>query len=252
MFPFPLINFSCESSSSSSVEDVCVKPRTSLFKPYNVLVAGEAGVGKSAFIRALYEATSQQSSTFSESVYKITTKTEITRIPAINSATLERNSVIDNVKSRAYGEVVSNFIMKQHGHEDDRFKLLKECESWYSNIPEASCFREIVLHELPHTTRELPPKFVAGFDKVVIVADYHDITTLRSAQFWAELIRPPKHKTIVCVNKCEVEPKSRVEDFRDRKAAVLRHFSEQCSLEFISVATGANIPFLYKHLEPDY
>jgi hypothetical protein len=249
MFPFPLIHFSCESSSS---EDACVKPRSSPFKPYHVLVAGEAGVGKSAFIRALCEATSQQSSTFSESVYKITTTMETTRIPEINSAILERKSVIDNVKSRAYGEVISNFIMKQHGPEEDRFKLLKECESWYSNIPEASCFREIVLHELPHTTREVPPKFVDDFDKVVIVADYHDITTLRSAQCWAELIRPPKRKTIVCVNKCEVEPKSRAEDFRDRKAAILRHFSEQCSLEFISVATGANIPFLYKHLEPDY
>lgn len=222
-------------------------------RPYKVLVLGESGVGKTAFIDALYAIASRTPRTYSESVYIPTRKLYTKYIPAIDSIMLDKKSIIDNIRAKQFDEVVANFMLRQHGNcAEDKFKLLQEQDSWHSNIPDGCHYREIMISELPAETRTLPERFIDEFDKVVIMTDYHDITSMRSAQYWAELIHSPKRKTIVCVNKCEVAPLSKANDFRDRKSVILRHFAEQCHLEFISVSTEANLTFLYKHLDVDY
>lgn len=221
------------------------------FNPYKILVLGESGTGKTAFIESFHRIASQTHRRF-QTEHKKTKKVATTFIPAINSNMLEKKSTIDHVREHSFGEAVSNFILKRHNDGDEQFKLLKECDSWYSNIPEASYFRQMLISELPSDTRALPSNFEQEFDKIIIMTDYHDITTIRSAQYWAELIKAKKSKTIICINKCEMEPLSFSNDFSSRKAKILRHFAEQCTIEFISVAANANLTFLYKHLESDY
>ena len=243
-------NISEEHSSEPMLNRL--RPLALPFKPYKILVLGEAGTGKTTFIESLRCIASQTPRWFSISEYKRTKEEHTTFIPAINSNILEKKSTIDHVREHSFGEAVSNFILKRHRDGEERFKLLKECDSWNSNIPEASYFHQMLITELPSDARTVPHNFSHEFDKIVIMTDYHDITTMRSAQFWAELIKAQKSKTIVCVNKCEVDPMSSSNDFASRKAKILRHFSEQCNLEFMSVAANANLTFLYKYLEPDY
>jgi signal recognition particle receptor subunit beta len=250
-----LIKFPNISEETGEPETTGLPPLASLklpYKPYKILVLGEAGTGKSTFIESLYCTVSKTPRWFSPMEYETTKVEQTTFIPAINTKILEKKSTIDHIRDHSFGEVVSNFILKQHRDGKEKFKLVKECDSWDSNIPEAAYFHEMIISEWPSYAKTFPPNFAQEFDKIIIMTDYHDITTMRSAQFWAELIRAPKSKTIVCVNKCELEPISSDNDFASRKARVLKHFSEQCRLEFISVASNANMTFLYKYLEPDY
>jgi len=217
-------------------------------KEYKVLVLGEAGVGKTTFIRALKENIAIQKTSFSESEY-IPTKTEFTEyIPETSTSSMIFDSVVENTINKKYSKEVANFMIRAHLDKEEQFFLMEKKYMGQCNYLKKCNFGEIEIVEMPSTTRSFPLNFHYQFDKIIIMGNYHDITTLRSIQYWAELVKTPASKLIVCVNKCDVSPNDLVNDFQSRKAKVLRHFFDKCELEFISVKTGANLTFLYKHL----
>ena len=217
-------------------------------KEYKVLVLGEAGVGKTAFINALKENIAIKKSSFSESVY-IPTKREFTEIiPETDVGLMIFDSVVEHAINKKYDKEVANFMIRPHFHKEEEFFLMeKKCMGQYNHLRKSD-IGKIEITEIPSTIRRLPPDFHHQFDKIIIMGDYHDITSLRSIQFWGELVKAPPRKVIVCVNKCDISPNDLVNDFQSRKAHILRHFFEKCALEFISVKTGANLLFLYKYL----
>lgn len=217
-------------------------------KEYKVLVLGEAGVGKTAFINALKENIAIKKSSFSESVY-IPTKTEFTEIiPETNTELIIFDSVVENSINKKYSKEVANFMIRPHFHKEEEFFLMEKKYMGQFNRLQKRNIGEIEITEMPSTNRSFPQQFHYQFDKIIIMGNYHDITTLRSIQFWAELVKTPASKLIVCVNKCDISPNDLENDFQSRKAKILRHFFDKCSLEFISVKTGANLMFLYKYL----
>ena len=217
-------------------------------KEYNVLVLGEAGVGKTAFINALKENIAIKKPSFSESVY-IPTKREFTEIiPETDAGLIIFDSVVENAINKKYDKEIANFMIRSHFDKDSEFFLMEKKYMGKYNHLQKRDIGEIEITEIPSTTRRFPPDFHHQFDKIIIMGDYHDITTLRGIQYWAELVKTPASKLIVCVNKCDISPHSIVDDFQTRKAHILRHFFEKCALEFVSVKTGANLMFLYKYL----
>ena len=217
-------------------------------KKSNVLVLGNAGVGKTSFIRALKEYIAGNTQTFSESEYKPTKYIFMDHIPETNTSKLDKLSILNNCGLGKYSKRVAEFIMKSHPDKENPFFLLRKNDILYANIPDDKDVGEITMCELSSDNQDFPPDFQSEFDKVILMCDYHDIGSMRSIQFWAELIKAPTSKIIVCVNMCDISPKDYENDFQDRKAQILRHYAEQCKLEFISVKTGANIGFLYKHI----
>ncbi len=216
-------------------------------KKSNVLVLGSAGVGKTSFIRALKEYIADKPQTFSELDYTPTRSMFIEHIPATNTDKLDKSSVLNNCENGKYCKPIAKFIVDRHHHKEERFFLLERHDMLYGNIPEDKDVGEITMCELSPNCQDIPDGFHSEFDKIVIMCNYHDIGSIRSVQYWAELINAPTGKIIVCVNMCDAPPKNYDNDFQDRKAQLLRHYSEQCKLEFISVKTGANLGFLYKY-----
>lgn len=217
-------------------------------KQSKVLVLGSACVGKTSFIRALKEYIAGTPQTFSESEYIPTKNMFIDHIPKTNTSKLDSASVLHNCNNGKYCKEVAEFIINRHYYKNERFLLLDRNDMLYGNIPENEDVGEITICELSSKIRDFPPYFEMEFDKVIIMCDYHDIGSIRSVQYWAELIKAPTRKIIVCINMCDAPPISYANDFQERKAQVLRHYAEQCKLEFISVKTGANIGFLYKYI----
>jgi len=217
-------------------------------KKSKVLVLGSACVGKTAFIRALKEYIAGQTQSLSETKYTPTKSIFIDHIPETNTSLLDNSSILNNCEKGKYDKHIAEFIIQRHNHKNDTFLLLDANDMLYGNIPEQKDVGEITICELSSTCGEIPAGFESEFDKVIIMCNYHDITTMRSVQNWAEKIKAPVRKIIVCINMCDVPPKNYEDDFRERKAQILRHYSEQCKLEFISVKTGANIGFLYKYI----
>lgn len=244
-------------------------------KEYKVLILGEAGVGKTAFINALKENVAIKKSSFSESVYvptfsfalpvvvapenfppptpsgtaDITRKREFTEIiPETDAGLMIFDSVVENTINKKYNKEVANFMIRPHFHKEEQFFLMERKQMGQCNN---LCKREIGKIEITEIT-EIPPTsrsdFHHQFDKIIIMGDYHDITTLRSIQFWAELVKAPARKIIACVNKCDISPNDPANDLQSRKANILRHYFDNYNLEFISVKTGANLLFLYKYL----
>jgi GTPase SAR1 family protein len=217
-------------------------------KKYKILVLGETGVGKTAFIKALKEHISFQIPSFSETEYT-TTKTKHTEfIEETNTNSIVCDSLFNFVQREMFDKYVAMFIMKSHFYNEESFFLIKKTDMIQSNILPDRNIGEIEMVEMPFNTRKINPNFVQKFDKIIIMGNYHDITTLRSIQYWIELVKLPANKIIICVNKCDLSPISTTNDFQPRKAKVLKHFFENYNLEFISVKTCANLTFLYKHL----
>jgi GTPase SAR1 family protein len=239
---------------------------------YTVLVLGERGVGKTSFIRALKEYVSTRSTEsshrhiqtqtrriqqfagqvqpriFSELNYYPTENIFAEYIPKTYANSLYIESIFENIEKGRYSPEVSRFIMNPHFDKLDKYYLLEDFDMISSGLQIDREVGEIMITEFSSTTREFPSNFADHFDKIIIMGEYSDITTLRSIQYWVELIKAPKSKTIVCVNKCDVPPISIANDFQSRKAKILKHYSDQCELEFMSVKTGANIGFLYKYI----
>ena len=215
---------------------------------YKVLVLGEVGVGKTAFIQALKEYIGFQKSSFSESVYN-PTKTEFLEcIPETNAELIMFGSVIENAINKKYNKDVAKFMIRPHSHKKRQFLLMEKKDIGQCNYLQNRDIGKIEIVEIPSTIQTFPTKFADQFDKIIIMGDYHDITTLRSIHYWAELIKAPRSKIIACVNKCDISPISTSDDFQSRKAQILKHYFENYRLEFISVKTGANLAFLYKYL----
>jgi GTPase SAR1 family protein len=217
-------------------------------RQYKILVLGEAGVGKTSFIRALKEHIAFQRHSFLESEYHPTKSKFTEKIPETNTNSILCDSVLNHIENGRYNHEVARFIMKPHVYKEEEFFLIDRSDRIQTNIPASCNIGELEIVEMPSTTRSFPPNFEYQFDKIIIMCDYHDITTIRSIQYWVETIKTPASKLIVCVNMCDSPPISVANDFRSRKATILRHFFENCKLEFISVKTGANLAFLYKHL----
>jgi GTPase SAR1 family protein len=215
---------------------------------YKILVLGEACVGKTKFIKALKEHIAFQTPSFSESEY-IPTKYKFSeKIPETNTNSIICDSLMNYVENGMYNDEVARFIMKPHVYNNERFFLINKLDLFQTNILIDRNMGEIEIVEMPSTTRSVPPNFEYQFDKIIIMGDYHDITTLRSIQYWIELVKTQASKLIICINNCDKSPISFVDDLQSRKAKILRHFFENYKLEFISVKTGANLAFLYKHL----
>lgn len=218
-------------------------------KKSNVLVLGSAGVGKTAFIKALKQYVSGTPHTFSEEEYKPTKYLNTEKIPEINTREIDSASVLNNRENGKYCKYIADFMVDSHYYKDERFFLLERCDMLYGNIPEETDVGEITICELSSQYNDISTNFHELFDKIIIMCDYHDIGSIRSVQTLAESIGAPIGKIIVCINKCDMAPKSYSDDFQERKAQILRHYSEQCKLEFISVKTLANIGFLYKYAQ---
>jgi GTPase SAR1 family protein len=247
-------------------------------KEYNVLVLGEAGVGKTAFINALHlfsfksptkwaemnetssadcafkmrngvkENTAIKKPSFSESVY-IPTKREFTEIiPETDAGLIIFDSVAEHAINKKYNKEVANFMIRPHLDKESEFFLMEKKYMGQCNHLRKRDIGKIEITEMPPTIRRFPSDFHHQFDKIIIMGDYHDITTLRSIQLWAELVKAPARKIIVCVNKCDISPNDPANDLQSRKARILRHYFDNYNLEFASVKTGANLLFLYKYL----
>ena len=217
-------------------------------KEYRVLVLGEAGVGKTAFIRTLKERIAFEPKSFSKSNYVPTKTSCFEYIPETNTDMIVFDSAVEHAINKKYSKEVANFMIRPHLHKEEIFYLMEHRYMGQCNTLERRNVGRIKIVEMPSTTRNLNPNFERQFDKIVIMGDYHDITTLRSMKYWADLINAPKHKIIACVNKCDNPPISIPDDFQYRKERILRYFFENYNLEFMSVRTGANLEFIYKYL----
>ena len=233
----------CEVNQFNFISDDEEDPRE-----YKVLVLGEAGVGKTTFIRALKEQIAFKSKTGLKSNY-VPTKTQFLEyIPKTNTEFITFDSAVEHAINKKYNREVAHFMIRPHFHKDERFFLMEKVYMGQRNNLQKRNIGKIKIVEMPSTTRKFHPNFEFQFDKIVIIGDYHDITTLRSIKYWAELVNAPKSKIIACVNKCDISPISISDDFQPRKARILRHFFENFNLEFMSVKTGANLAFIYKYL----
>ena len=257
--------------------------------PCRVLVVGEPGVGKTAFIDALYSLVLNATSTYQEyqgftesispkgdgrsqpEIYQATrrrvsdrdshendydthevsefpSKTVYSKyIPIATGFELKQMTMQDCIRAHKFSELFIRFVTVGHGR--NKIMAIDETSRTLDlRIKKNRLFDEIVISEYPSDINSIPEDIAQHFDKVIIMMDYSDITSMRSAQCWASTIKPSKKNTIICVNKCDVQAMSLDDDFQVRKAEIMNHFSRQCAVEYISVKTGANIGFIYKYL----
>jgi len=212
-----------------------------------ILLVGERGVGKTAFMKALQSiARVETNTTFNENEYFPTRCVTDETIVSTTGFELKQRSMIDYIRKYEYSESFVSFALKPHGK--DRLMVIETDKLSENRVKKNRVFDEMLISEYPPGARELTDDLAKQFDKIIIMADYTDICSMRSVQHWAMVLRAPANKTIVCVNKCDVEAASSLEDFGSRKAYVMDHYSSQCPVEYISVKTGANVGFLYKYL----
>jgi hypothetical protein len=218
------------------------------------LVVGEPSVGKTAFIDALYSLVLNATSTFRENDYETHVATELPSktvyskyIPIASGFELNQMTMQDCIRTHKFSESFIRFVTIGHGR--NKIMAIDEMSRTLDlRIKKNRVFDEIVISEYPSNVNSIPEDIAQHFDKVIIMTDYSDITSMRSAQCWASTIKPSKKNTIICVNKCDVQAMTLEDDFQLRKAEIMNHFSTQCAVEYISVKTGANIGFIYKYL----
>lgn len=280
------LNYQMDNNSSYSIqsledtyqmsigqEDDCLSlkfPEDNLFStkeyspnPIRVLLVGDRGVGKTSFVRALQSmAKGDIDSKFNEREYFPSRQDTIERIESTTGFLLKPRSMIDYIRQFKYSTSFLTFALRPHGKNKilviEPGKLMSE-----NCVKKNRVFEEIIISEynpgfMPPTggsivEPEIGPNtptddFAKQFDKIIIMAEYPDICTMRSVQYWATTLNVPVNRTIVCVNKCDVEAISHADDFHLRKAYVMDHYSSQCPVEYISVKTGANLGFIYKYL----
>lgn len=215
--------------------------------PYRVLVVGDRGVGKTAFMEALQELALNYPASFNECAYVSTKQLYSSRIPIVTGFELKQMTMMEYVYSNTYSKSFGAFITKPHGRK--HVMAMENPSVLDARVKKNRVFDEILISEYPSNDIDsVSEELSSKYDRIIIMADYSDINTMRSAQSWASKLKTPKRKTIICVNKCDVQALSIEDDFQFRKASIMNHFSQQCAVEYISVKTRANIGFIYKYM----
>jgi GTPase SAR1 family protein len=222
---------------------------------YRILVLGERGVGKTAFIDALYNCVCPLGPSSAippppnlELPYKPTTNIYSKYIPATRSEYLPRTTMANDVRANRFSKSFLNFALNQHGKQ--QIDTVIPDAVFNSQIPPNRVFQEILISEIPVCREESIEHLAQEFDKIIIMADYSDINSMRCLQYWSEKIKSSRRKIIICVSKCDCGSDVNYIkcDFQLRKAQIMDHFLRQCAVEYISVKTGANIGFIYKYI----
>ena len=212
-----------------------------------ILLVGERGVGKTALANALRSlAKGEPNNAFNENEYFPTRRVTDETIASATGFDLKQRPLIDYIRKYKYSESFVSFALNPQGKA--RIIVIDTDKLSENRVKKNRVFDEMRISEYPPGSKELTETLAKQFNKIIIMADYTDICSMRSVQHWATILRAPANKTIVCVNKCDVEAASSIEDFRSRKAYVMDHYSSQCNVEYISVKTGANVGFIYKYL----
>lgn len=222
---------------------------------YRILVLGERGVGKTAFIDALYDCVCPNPFVPSpppppnlQPPYRPTTSVYTKYIPSTTSADLPRTTMEEDVRANRVSKSFIYFALNQHGKQ--------QIETVIADVVFNGCiqpnrvFSEILISEMPANREESIEHLAREFDKIIIMGDYSDINSMRCLQFWSEKIKASRRKIIICVNKCDLGSDTNYTkiDYHLRKAQIIDHFLHQCAVEYISVKTLANIGFIYKHI----
>lgn len=215
--------------------------------PFKVLIVGEPQVGKTAFAEALQELVLRSKPSFNENAYQKTTQIITKHIPAATSLEIKQPPLIDYIRDNKFAKSFVAFATRPHGR---RKLLVMDNDKLYKcSMPQKNrVFDEILISEFPSTTDKIPVEVLDQFDKIIVMAEYSDINTMRSVYTWSTKLKLPKNKTIICVNKCDEQALSVDDDFQSRKAQVMNYFAAQCAVEYISVKTRANLGFIYKYM----
>ena len=214
--------------------------------PYKILIVGEPRVGKTAFVEALRELALNKNPTFGETPYCPTTRVVSKHIPSTTDSEINQKPMIDYIRSNQFSRSFALFATKPHG---TRGIIVMNNDRLYKWPVTNNCvYEDLLISEYPTNTSQIPVEELEQFDKIIVMADYSDINTMRSAYSWATNLKLPKRKLIVCVNKCDEQALSVDDDFQSRKAKVMSYFDSQCPVEYISVKTRANLGFIYKYM----
>jgi len=213
-------------------------------EPFRVLVVGERGVGKTRWIHSFRQSLGLGVGVDgAKNIY----------IPYPDPDKLHETSMLEDLKTLS--KTCKYFILNP-----DMRKKTVSCHPnlLHNSIDKSQKYGDIILCEYPSKQILFPIEDKAlrketlawrkQFNCVVIMAEYSDITTLRSIHHWCLVCGFSPKKTIVCVNKCDIEPACLKNDFQSRKARIMNHFVSQCPVEYISAKTGTNVQFLYKYM----
>lgn len=208
--------------------------------PVRILVVGESGVGKTEFIRSIRN-NSIRSPPSEEAPYIPTRKKTTTYVSHIRH--LPYTNLMDEIQNRKFSRTFIRFLLtpqtKQQISLIDSRKLFEHYAQQKTPHP------DMLITEIPSSTTDAVS---CEYDYIIVMAEYSDITTMRSLYYWIQTMNCPPEKTIICINKCDVEPISLADDFQSRKAKILEYFLQKYPVEYISVKTKANIQFIYKYL----
>ena len=206
-----------------------------------ILLFGENGVGKTNWMDALAnDIDKEYPYMFNESVHRFTVEPESILIPATDSCVFNQFTLVESIYYRKLSDSCSEFIMT-HG-----YKFIPESSK--DLIELGQCFPDVIINEIPKNDL-VSDEIVEDSDLCIIMADYSEISTIRSVRYWIDKYNLPPSKTVICVNKCDVQIDSYPEDFRKRKCKYLQYYASlQYPIEMTSVKTRQNLHFLYKYI----
>jgi hypothetical protein len=188
-----------------------------------------------------------------------------TYVPCPSSAAPLRfqRTLLDDVLSDKVSTACTSFILNP---SMQKATVVCRDNALFATFSPADRYRDIVLEEyapwgggrrvlLPLDHPANPAAEVARirtwaqtYDCLLVVADYSDITSLRSVGYWCKLAGLSAQRIVVCVNKCDHEPRFSADDFQLRKAKIVHCLLQRFAVEYTSATTGTNLHFLYKYM----